>query len=140
MFRKQKKNPLEDLTVASLKIDDEYDTILENTNIKDASIRIKEKKIPDLVVVDTDNKVKGIVSTFDIVTKAVANDLPMTSSITKIMSTSTPFSLNTKVVDCFNVMKKDQMEVVPVADATGKLVGVVTIMDVFNAIEYFSGK
>ena len=92
------------------------------------------------VVVDTENKFKGIVSTFDYVTKAVANDLPMTSSITKIMSTSTPFSLNTKVVDCFNVMKKDQMEVVPVADATGKLVGVVTIMDVFNAIEYFSGK
>ena len=140
MFRKQKKNPIEDLTVAHLKIDDEYDTILDSSNIKDASVKIKEKKIPDLVVVDRDNKVRGIVSTFDIVTKAVAADLPLATTVTQIMTTTTPFSLNTKIIDCFNIMKKDQVEVVPVADTSGKLIGVVTIMDVFNVMEYYSSK
>ena len=133
-----KKPKLEEIKVVDLKIDDEYDVIDKSATIIDAAKKIREKKIPDLVVIDSDNKVMGSISTFDIVTKVVAEEKDLKMPVSEIMVKVKPFSLETKVVDAFNFMKEQEVETVPVADEEGKLLGVVTVMDVFNAVEYFS--
>lgn len=133
-----KKIRLEDVTIANLKIDDEYDTIFDTTIIE-ASKKIKEKNIPDLVVIDEQSKnVLGTVSTFDIVTKIVANNKSLETKVSEIMMKVKPFSLETKVTTAFEIMKQAQVEVVPVTDENNKLLGVVTVMDVFSALEAFT--
>lgn len=132
-----KKMKLEEVTIANLKIDDEYDTIKDIT-IVEASKKIKEKNIPDLVVIDDNEKVLGTISTYDIVTKIVAENKSLESKVSEIMMKVAPFSLETKVVEAFDIMKKEQVEVVPVTDENKKLLGVVTVMDVFSALEAFS--
>ena len=141
MFRKREqkaKEKLAALTVKSLKIDDEFDTISGSSTVADAAKKMADKKIPDLCVVDSQNHVLGTVSTFDIVAKVVAQKEPDSTQVTKIMVKLSPVSLDTRVLDAFETMKKDQVEVLPVADAEGKLLGVVTITDVFAAMEFFS--
>lgn len=133
-----KKLKLEEITVGHLKIDDEYDIISNSATIVESARKMKEKNIPDLVVVDENNKVLGTVSTFDIVSKIVANNKSNEGSIIDIMEKVAPFSLQTKVTTAFDQMKKNQIEVVPVTDEENKLLGVVTVMDVFSAIEAFS--
>ena len=133
-----KKLKLEEITVGHLKIDDEYDIISNNATIVESAKKMKEKNIPDLVVVDDDNKVLGTVSTFDIVSKIVADSKSTDVHITEIMEKVCPFSLTTKITDAFDEMKEKQVEVVPVTNDKNKLLGVVTVMDVFSAIEAFS--
>jgi CBS domain-containing protein len=132
-----KKMKLEEVTIANLKIDDEYDTI-KDTTVVEASKKIKEKNIPDLVVIDDNEKVLGTISTYDIVTKIVAESKSLETRVSEIMMKVKPFSLETKVVEAFDIMKIEQVEVVPVTDENKKLLGVVTVMDVYSALEAFS--
>ena len=86
-----KKMKLEDITVGHLKIDDEYDTISEKATITEASKKMVEKNIPDLVVVDGEMRVLGSISTFDIVSKIVALGRSNDTGVTEIMMKVSPF-------------------------------------------------
>ncbi|MFW9930465.1 MAG: cyclic nucleotide-binding/CBS domain-containing protein [Candidatus Thorarchaeota archaeon] len=134
-----KKMKLEDVAVKHLKIDDEFDIIFNDATVLAASKKIKEKSIPDLVVINKEKKVLGTVSTFDIVTKIVSeNKNAENINVIQIMVKLRPFTLETKIIDAFDIMQKEKIEVVPVTDSEGKLLGVITIMDVFAVMETLS--
>ncbi|MFX0086766.1 MAG: cyclic nucleotide-binding/CBS domain-containing protein [Candidatus Hodarchaeota archaeon] len=114
--------------IRDLTIDDEYDTINANASVKEAALKMKEAAIPDLVVVDNNNKVLGVIADFDIVTNLVAEGLSVESKVTEIMYTIEPVSQNTPVSTAFTRMRDLDVSVIPVIEKD-KLLGVATITD-----------
>ncbi|MFW9993176.1 MAG: CBS domain-containing protein [Candidatus Odinarchaeota archaeon] len=126
----------EKTSVDRLRIDDEYDIIEQDKTILDAAKLIKKTKLPDLVVVSSEEekKVLGVISDFDITTKVVAEGKnPATTKVTEAMYTVGPIALSTTVEDAFKLLQKHQVPLVPVVD-NDQLVGVVTIQDVWSFI------
>ena len=114
--------------IRDLTIDDEYDIINANASVKDAALKMKEAAIPDLVVVNNDDKVLGVIADFDIVTNLVAEGLSVESKVTEIMYTIEPVSQDTPVSTAFTRMRDLDVSVIPVTEKS-KLVGVATITD-----------
>ena len=121
---KEKEFLIQDLT-----IDDEYDTISANASVQEAALKMKEKGIPDLVVLDDDNMYQGVIADFDIVTGLVAEGLSVDKSkVTEIMYTIDPVTKNTTVSDAFARMRDLDVSVVPVVE-NNEVIGVATITD-----------
>ncbi len=114
--------------IRDLTIDDEYDTINADASVKEAALKMKEAAIPDLVVVDNDDKVLGVIADFDIVTNLVAEGLSFESKVTEIMYTIEPVSQDTPVSTAFTRMRDLDVSVIPVVEKN-KLLGVATITD-----------
>ena len=115
--------------VRDLTIDDEYDSITADSSVKDAASKMKELGIPDLVVVDNDNNVLGVIADFDIVTGLVAEGLSAeTAKVTEIMYTIDPVTKDTPVPTAFTRMRDLDVSVVPVVE-NNELIGVATITD-----------
>jgi len=115
--------------IRDLTIDDEYDTITSTATIKEAAAKMKELGIPDLVVVNEDNEVLGVIADFDIVTGAVAEGISTdTAKVTEYMYTIEPVTKDTPVTVAFNRMRDLDVSVVPVIEKN-KLIGVATITD-----------
>ncbi|UCG90620.1 MAG: CBS domain-containing protein [Candidatus Heimdallarchaeota archaeon] len=115
--------------IRDLTIDDEYDIINADSTVKDAALKMKELGIPDLVVVDNDNNVLGVIADFDIVTGLVAEGLSAeTAKVTEIMYTIEPVYKDTPVSTAFTRMRDLDVSVVPVVE-NEELIGVATITD-----------
>lgn len=115
--------------IRDLTIDDEFDRISEEASVKDAALKMKEAAIPDLVVVNKDNNVLGVIADFDIVTNLVAEGLSAESArVTEIMYTIEPVTQDTPVSAAFARMQELDVSVVPVVEKN-KLIGVATITD-----------
>jgi len=115
--------------IRDLTIDDEYDIINIDSTVKDAALKMKELGIPDLVVVDNDNNVLGVIADFDIVTGLVAEGLSAeTAKVTEIMYTIDPVDRDTPVSTAFTRMRDLDVSVVPVVE-NEELIGVATITD-----------
>jgi predicted transcriptional regulator len=114
--------------IRDLTIDDEYDVINANASVKEAALKMKEAAIPDLVVVDNDDKVLGVIADFDIVTNLVAEGLSVESKVTEIMYTIEPVSQDTPVSTAFTRMRDLDVSVIPVLEKNN-LLGVATITD-----------
>ncbi|MHA2246093.1 MAG: CBS domain-containing protein [Candidatus Hodarchaeales archaeon] len=115
--------------IRDLTIDDEYDIITADSSVKEASLKMKEHGIPDLVVVDNDNNVLGVIADFDIVTGLVAEGLSAeTAKVTEIMYTIDSVTKDTPVTTAFTRMRDLDVSVVPVVE-NNKLIGVATITD-----------
>ncbi|MFX1447401.1 MAG: cyclic nucleotide-binding/CBS domain-containing protein, partial [Promethearchaeota archaeon] len=121
--------------VKDLVIDDEYGVIESNASIQDAAKKMKELGVPDLVVVEgEEKKVLGVIADFDIVQNIVAEGKD--SKGTKVITTMykiEPVSLESPVTEAFNRMRDLQVNVVPVVE-DGKLIGVSTIQDCWSYI------
>lgn len=115
--------------IRDLTIDDEYDIITADSSVKDAASKMKELGIPDLVVVDNDNNVLGVIADFDIVTGLVAEGLSAeTAKVTEIMYTIDSVTKDTPVSTAFTRMRDLDVSIVPVVE-NNKLIGVATITD-----------
>ena len=115
-------------------LDDEYSTIASTTSVEEAAKKMKELGIPDLVVLDKESKVLGVVDDFDIVQNVVAEGLdPKTTNIISVMYTITPVTLDTPVTEVFKRLQELNVSVVPVVE-NDKLLGVVTIQDLWGYI------
>jgi len=125
----------DEFQVKDLVIDDEYETINSNATIEDAAKKMKEKGIPDLVILEeSSEKVIGVIADFDIVQKVVAEGKnPKTDKVTTAMYVIEPVTLETTVSEAFERMQKLNVNVVPVVD-DGKLVGVSSIQDCWSYI------
>lgn len=118
----------------NLIIDDEYATISGDKTIVDASLVMKDKEIPDLVVLDKDNKVLGICADHDICINAVAAGKdPKTTKVVEAMYRIEPVGLDTPVEVAFQRMQQLKVTVVPVVEKD-ELKGVVTIQDCWGYI------
>ena len=120
--------------VKDLIIEDDYATISGDKTIVEASLVMKEKEIPDLVVLDKDNQVLGVIADHDIVITAVATGKdPKTTKVVESMYKIDPVSLDTPVEEAFQRMQALKVTTVPVVE-NGSLKGVVTITDCWGYI------
>ncbi len=120
--------------VRDLTIDDEYDTILNTASVKEAALKMKENGIPDLVVLDSENKYHGVIADFDIVTGLVAEGLSSDKSkVTEIMYTIEPVTTKTTVSEAFSRMRDLDVSVVPVLE-NDEVIGVATITDCWGLL------
>lgn len=120
--------------VRDLTIDDEFEIINAEASVKEAAAKMKEAGIPDLVVVDDNDQVLGIIADFDIVTNVVAEGLSSeTAKVTEVMYTIESVTLDTPVETAFARMRDLDVSVVPVIDQD-KLAGVATITDCWGML------
>ncbi len=121
--------------VQDLVIDDEYSTIESNATVVEAAQKMKEKGVPDLVIIDQESKkILGIVADFDIVHEVVAMGKdPKTTNVKTAMYQIEPVKVDTPVEDAFLRMQNLKVTVVPVVEGD-KLLGVCTIQDCWSYI------
>jgi CBS domain-containing protein len=118
--------------VRDLVIDDEYDIIPIDATIVDAAKKMREKAIPDLVVLDQSGKVAGVVADFDIVQNVIADGKnPSEEKVTTAMYKIEPVQLDTPVLEALERMQKLHVNVVPVIEKD-KLKGVCSLSDCYN--------
>lgn len=91
---------------------------------------IRQRKITNLIVVDDDNKLVGIVSAHDLIKKL--DDIKI---IEEIMVSREPFLYDTSTAkDAIIMMNEAPYGILPVIDKTQKLVGVVTRGSLLSAM------
>ena len=91
---------------------------------------IRQRKITNLIVVDDDNKLVGIVSAHDLIKKL--DDIKI---IEEIMVSREPFLFDTATAkDAIIMMNEAPYGILPVVDKTQKLVGVVTRGSLLSAM------
>ncbi|MCC6066353.1 MAG: CBS domain-containing protein [Pyrobaculum sp.] len=117
-------------------------TAKENDKIRDVAIRMYEKKIGSVVVVDDEGKPIGIVTERDlvyVVARALTPDTPAW-----MVMTENPVVINENalVTEAMEKMRELNIRHLPVADTSSKLVGMVSFRDIidFTAVLLSLGK
>ena len=119
------------MKVKDLNIFDEFETVTEKTTVLDASKLMKDKKLPDLVLIDNYSQPIGIVSSEDIVINVMALEKnPRDVEVSSIARKVKVFSVETTHDVIFKYMVESNTELVPIVNDDGKLMGVCTIGDV----------
>ena len=98
-------------------------TFLAKDKVTEAIEIMSEKNYGSVVIVDSKDKVIGIVTERDIVKKLVKNNMsPKTTKLEEIM-TSNPrvANENDNVVDWLRIMSNDRFRRLPVVDENGKI-------------------
>jgi len=92
-------------------------------NIKDVAKKIVEKEVNHIVIVNEENKIVGLVTSFDI-TKAVAENAKTLSEImVKQVITASP---DESIYSCARKLERYRISALPVIDKDGKVLGMVT--------------
>jgi CBS domain-containing protein len=107
-------------------------TAKENDKIRDVAIRMYEKKIGSVVVVDDEGKPIGIVTERDVVyvlARALAPDTPVW-----MVMTEDPIMINENalVTEAMEKMRVQNIRHLPVVNADGKLVGMISFRDIVD--------
>jgi CBS domain-containing protein len=107
-------------------------TAKENDKIRDVAIRMYEKKIGSVVVVDDEGKPIGIVTERDmvyVVARALAPDTPVW-----MVMTEDPIVINENalVTESMEKMRVQNIRHLPVVNAEGKLVGMISFRDIVD--------
>jgi CBS domain-containing protein len=117
-------------------------TAKENDKIRDVAIRMYEKKIGSVVVVDDEGKPIGIVTERDmvyVVARALAPDTPVW-----MVMTEDPIVINENalVTEAMEKMRVQNIRHLPVVNAEGKLAGMISFRDIvdFTAVLLSLGK
>ena len=91
---------------------------------------IRQRKITNLIVVDDDKKLIGIVSAYDVIKK-----LDDIKTIEEIMEAREPFLYDTATAkDAIVMMNEAPYGIIPIVDKTQKLIGVVTRGSLLSAM------
>ncbi len=118
------------MKVKELNIFDEYATVRDETVFEAAKI-MEKRKVPDLVMVDAANKPIGVVSAVDVVFQIVAKGKdPKTTKITSIVRKVQSFEDEATRDEVFTYMMEHNVEIVPIVNKEGTLLGVCSIGDV----------
>ena len=117
-------------------------TAKENDKVRDIAIRMYEKKIGSVVIVDDEGKPIGIVTERDmvyVVARALTPDTPAW-----MVMTENPIVINENalVTEAMEKMRELNIRHLPVVDASGKLVGMISFRDIidFTAVLLSLGK
>ncbi|MCI4446476.1 MAG: CBS domain-containing protein [Pyrobaculum sp.] len=107
-------------------------TAKEHDKIRDVAIRMYEKKIGSVVVVDDEGKPIGIVTERDMV-YVVARALPPDTPVWMVM-TENPVVINENalVTEAMEKMRVQNIRHLPVVNAEGKLVGMISFRDIVD--------
>lgn len=109
-------------------------TIAPDKTIRDALATLTGHNIGALVVVDTINKPVGIISERDIVRLAAKNEQLFSVSVQQVMTTHVITCIpQDEIRAVANVMTEKRIRHLPVVDANGMLIGIVSIGDIVKA-------
>ena len=109
-----------------------------DSNVKYALTLMRRRKIHSLVVATSDkNPTYGIVTTTDIRDKIVAAGRdPSETTVGEIMSgplvTGNP---DWTLIECSQLMQEKHIHLLPIADESGALIGLISATDIFMAVE-----
>ena len=105
------------------------------TPISEIALALKDKKIGAVPIVDHDNKLLGIVSERDIVSKLVveAKDADLTTAKEIMTSKIITAKLNDDINYTIDVMKNNNIRHMPVLDANNRLTDFFSIRDFLRA-------
>jgi signal-transduction protein with cAMP-binding, CBS, and nucleotidyltransferase domain len=106
-----------------------------DTPISEIALALKDKKIGAVPIVDQDNKLLGIVSERDIVSKLVveAKDADLTTAKEIMTSKIITAKLNDDINYTIDVMKNNNIRHMPVLDANNRLTDFFSIRDFLRA-------
>jgi len=106
-----------------------------DTPISEIALALKDKKIGAVPIVDEDNKLLGIVSERDIVSKLVveARDADLTTAKDIMTSKIITAKLNDDINYTIDVMKNNNIRHMPVLDANNRLTDFFSIRDFLRA-------
>ena len=105
------------------------------TPISEIALALKDKKIGAVPIIDEDNKLLGIVSERDIVSKLVveAKDADLTTAKEIMTSKIITAKLNDDINYTIDVMKNNNIRHMPVLDANNRLTDFFSIRDFLRA-------
>ena len=105
------------------------------TPVSEIALALKDKKIGAVPIVDEDNKLLGIVSERDIVSKLVveAKDADLTTAKEIMTSKIITAKLNDDINYTIDVMKNNNIRHMPVLDANNRLTDFFSIRDFLRA-------
>jgi CBS domain-containing protein len=109
-------------------------TISEDEDIQTAAKRLLRGEINHLPVLDDTNRLVGIVTTFDI-SKAVASN-GKGETVKDIMTKRVVYTSPAEAVDvATHKLERNNISALPVVDETGKLVGILSAIDLSKLFE-----
>ena len=109
-----------------------------DTSVSYAMTLMRRRNIHSVVVgITGENKSYGIVTTTDVRDKIVAADRnPAETKISEIMSSSIIIgNPDWTLKECSKIMQENKFHHLPIADAQGTLVGMISATDIFMAVE-----
>lgn len=109
-----------------------------DNSVSYAMTLMRRRNIHSVVVgITGENKSYGIVTTTDIRDKIVAADRnPAETKISEIMSSSIILgNPDWTLKECSKIMQENKFHHLPIADAQGMLVGMISATDIFMAVE-----
>ncbi len=109
-----------------------------DNSVSYAMTLMRRRNIHSVVVgITGENKSYGIVTTTDIRDKIVAADRnPAETKISEIMSSSIIIgNPDWTLKECSRIMQENKFHHLPIADAQGTLVGMISATDIFMAVE-----
>ncbi len=109
-----------------------------DNSVSYAMTLMRRRNIHSVVVgITGENKSYGIVTTTDIRDKIVAADRnPAETKISEIMSSSIILgNPDWTLKECSQIMQENKFHHLPIADAQGTLVGMISATDIFMAVE-----
>jgi IMP dehydrogenase len=107
-------------------------TLIDTSSVGDAQRLVEETETGGIVIVDASRRVVGIVTTRDMLFEN-HNGRPVTDIMTKKVVTAPP---NTKMEDAEKILHEHRVEKLPLVDADGVLVGLITLKDIMKNAKF----
>ena len=102
-----------------------------DTTLVDGAKRMAKAGIGDVLVVDASGSLRGIVTDRDIALRVVAEGQdPRNIRVGDVMSTAVSVATTASIDEATNLMRQRDIRRVPVVDAAGRPVGIVSLGDV----------
>ena len=109
-----------------------------SVTIKDAAIMMTDAHVGCVIITDGSSPI-GIVTERDIVQRVVSEDIPLSTSVSEIMSTNLiTAKLDYTLWELAQLMKTNSIHKIPV-EKDGNLVGIITATDLVKANSLASG-
>jgi len=112
------------------------DVTVASDSVQLAARRMLDRNVGSLVVVNEDHEPIGIVTDRDLTLRVLAEGLePATLTVGQVMSRGVHVvNETTPIEDVLRVMRSGPYRRIPVVDASGRLVGLVTLDDILDLI------
>jgi len=107
-------------------------TAKKDEKIKDVALRMYEKKVGSVVVVDEEGKPVGIITERDMVYVCARGLSPDTPAWMVMTENPVTINENALVTQAMEKMRQLDIRHLPVVDSTGKLVGIISFRDVLD--------
>ncbi|ABO08568.1 CBS domain-containing protein [Pyrobaculum calidifontis] len=107
-------------------------TAKKDEKIKDVALRMYEKKVGSVVVVDEEGKPVGIITERDMVYVCARGLSPDTPAWMVMTENPVTINENALVTEAMEKMRQLDIRHLPVVDSTGKLVGIISFRDVLD--------